>query len=408
MQEAKFRKSKKVAHLADVPMFSIFVDADIVHRIPHKETFINNITEGCKAARKRITKMGFPAMKTNIVIKDLAKRKNQNTGGGVAGYAQRKGNYMAIDGKYTAENNHEELVDIIVHEWAHLWMFNNSKGFKKAIMDYYQLLKGYSDEGEKPSKWDEPESYTDHANYGYKQEDAVWTHVNKQFYNLIKWRWAELAGGAFPDPDDMWDSTVDSWEDFENKARGNIYSMLHKVYGILLDNDSPPPPEIDKMADKYIMPALPEVEKYLNKKLENFKYDVKDAVEETGRPPHEVAHELMYNDDLADLGMGTTDENYQKIYNVIGRIYPRVDLPERFTYSADQVIQARKRKFAHKHEDFAGKRFNKTREDAARLVRWSRAYGMSNDDELWATGIEHFMKLPKDHKAKIMQLMTTR
>lgn len=39
-------------------------------------------------------------------------------------------------------------------------------------------------------------------------------------------------------------------------------------------------------------------------------------------------------------------------------------------------------------------------------IQWSRSYGMKNIDELWATGIDAFSKLPKEHQKRIIQLMS--
>jgi hypothetical protein len=55
--------------------------------------------------------------------------------------------------------------------------------------------------------------------------------------------------------------------------------------------------------------------------------------------------------------------------------------------------------------NLSGEKYNQIREVAKDLVKWSGSYGMSNDDELWATGVEDFLKLPKYHRQKIIQLM---
>jgi hypothetical protein len=39
------------------------------------------------------------------------------------------------------------------------------------------------------------------------------------------------------------------------------------------------------------------------------------------------------------------------------------------------------------------------------INNWPNEYGMSNNDELWATGIEHFSKLPPEHRKTIIKLM---
>ena len=48
---------------------------------------------------------------------------------------------------------------------------------------------------------------------------------------------------------------------------------------------------------------------------------------------------------------------------------------------------------------------DKIRKQLLPLVKWSRDYGLSNEDELWATGVEDFVKLPMEHKKAILDLM---
>jgi hypothetical protein len=40
------------------------------------------------------------------------------------------------------------------------------------------------------------------------------------------------------------------------------------------------------------------------------------------------------------------------------------------------------------------------------VAKWANEYGMSNDQELWATAIEHFFKLPMNHRKTIIKLIT--
>jgi hypothetical protein len=64
-----------------------------------------------------------------------------------------------------------------------------------------------------------------------------------------------------------------------------------------------------------------------------------------------------------------------------------------------------KRDEADSYKNFSGKSKQYIRDVAKDLVKWSDSYGMSNDDELWATGVEDFLKLPRYHRQKIIQLM---
>jgi hypothetical protein len=134
LQEAIFRKSKYVEHLADFPMFSIFISKEILDKpnTPYNMEFFNDIkdeiAETCADARNQITKIGFPKMHVNVVIKEL-----ENKHAGLA-YHSRK--YIVIDLKRLLRF---DIISarILVHEWAHTWMFNNSKQFKLAVNAFY-------------------------------------------------------------------------------------------------------------------------------------------------------------------------------------------------------------------------------------------------------------------------------
>jgi len=142
LREARFRESKRVVHLYDLPMFSIFVKQDLLNDPNFIEEEINtlaNTKRVCnmfREARNIITKLGFPSMHANVLFEDLSKDVNVHTNkvGEVGGYAHRQGKYMSLDLSTLTTN-------LIVHEWAHLWMFNNTKSFKKAVREYYNSVK---------------------------------------------------------------------------------------------------------------------------------------------------------------------------------------------------------------------------------------------------------------------------
>lgn len=132
LTEAPFSKSKYITKLAEVPMFSIFVHNNVWNDpnnpVSH-EDFQNAIPQIEKVfaqAKVYINKMGFKSMHANVVINDIINDIAVTTGTkGVAGYAHKQRKYMQIDTSQLMNFN-AFTVDIIVHEWAHLWMFNNS------------------------------------------------------------------------------------------------------------------------------------------------------------------------------------------------------------------------------------------------------------------------------------------
>ena len=137
LKEAIFRKSKYVEHLADFPMFSVFVSKEILDKpnTPYNMEFFKDIkdeiAETCADARNQITKIGFPKMHVNVVIKEL-----ENNYVGLASTSRK---YIKINLEHLLRFNYISS-RILVHEWSHAWMFNNSKQFKKAVNDFYKNI----------------------------------------------------------------------------------------------------------------------------------------------------------------------------------------------------------------------------------------------------------------------------
>lgn len=74
-------------------------------------------------------------MHANVVFKNITE-DNWVAGGKSGGFAYRNGKYMVVSINFL--NDQSTLTYVLVHEWAHLWMFNNSKQFKSAVMDFYK------------------------------------------------------------------------------------------------------------------------------------------------------------------------------------------------------------------------------------------------------------------------------
>lgn len=151
LNEAKFKNSSKYHHMFDVPMFSIFIsqefeETDLKAKMKFRKTienmeyYFNTIKDIFAKARNEIHRLGFPSIHANVVFANLSSNTNKITGkiGDVAGYATSGQKFITIDIKYMIDFN--QCVKIIVHEWAHLWMFNKSKAFKNAVLEEYKSL----------------------------------------------------------------------------------------------------------------------------------------------------------------------------------------------------------------------------------------------------------------------------
>ena len=148
IQEGVFRKSTKLMHKMDVPMFSIFLEKE---QGDFGDDFLwSDVAEAFKMAKKRINKMGFPSMHVNVVFKDYPE-KESHVGGKAHGNPEASPKYKKLKSislskkfLYGLDNNYKatmrKLISTIVHEWAHVWMFNNGEAFRNAIKQYHEAL----------------------------------------------------------------------------------------------------------------------------------------------------------------------------------------------------------------------------------------------------------------------------
>lgn len=437
LEESRFRDRKNQIHLMDVPMFSIFIDKDLAQTESTKlESYKNILKRACAQARNKINKLGFSSMHANLVIRDLSGDVNKNTGGGVAAYAHRKGKYMSISKEMIKYG--EYLVDTIVHEWAHLWMYNNSKSFKLAVKEYYNLLKDYYIETEprKPSNRDKntilaawTDTFPKSINYlvsgdnmrlseylmqrnkitikdfkrlphlftmrGTASKDITVTDNNNRSKTIpkgeriyvikihagwligtgdielfIEWEGPIINLGVLENPEEAFERAL-----AKTKARSSgdkispvrdlkpeIYSSIRGAYS--------------KIAQKLGIPE--ENEDFVSKASEiiwkKFSAWLKNPI-----PMKSPYDELWLNNPHNPEGFSLT----------------KTLTSEFFKHSKDE----------RENINYSGEKYNNIRQLASALVRWVTEYGMSNDDELWATAIEYYKKLPKDHQRKIMELM---
>jgi hypothetical protein len=455
LSEARFRQSKKVKHIADLPMFSLFIDNDILDNENADKLSDSDVQSAFKEARNKISKMGFPAMHANVVFKDLSKEVNQNTGGGVGGEAHRKGKYMSIGIKYISDP--EYFVKVIIHEWAHLWMFNNSKGFKKAVKEYYNDILNSN----KPKlQYAETELPYEDRSLVFKQLQDIWIPmIERLFSDEVKNDWqanqyilnynhltindaeylphlSQLRGISkqnFSDVsvgDEIYlDKVNNGWLIGSVKNINNINRSRREInipFDQLLSYVDIAPEEIERRFNEIKKPYRPvsaielrkQVAKYVANRIEqalsntmtklriyNYTPDIyknfKDAALKILLP-----NVLKYLRNIVKkprLGDGL----YNKFW-----LTPASNANITYTKEFGKILldsqNNKKREELNQFSNLSGKDKSSYREQMKDLVNWADSYGMSNDDELWATGIEEFLKLPPIHRKNIVRLMATR
>jgi len=172
LTEGPVSSSNEILHLINVPMFSIYIDKNIFLADKYRNNpvvgtiksfcqnkfgkpegwkivassfnmmFSKSLKEVCNISKKQINTMGFSSMHANIIIKDLG-GEDENIQGVKLGLAYENKHFMNLNFNYIIpmlSHDIRKASSVITHEWAHLWMFQNSKAFKQTVKDLYNDL----------------------------------------------------------------------------------------------------------------------------------------------------------------------------------------------------------------------------------------------------------------------------
>lgn len=446
----EFKKSPKHMHLYDLPMFSIYVNSEHKSSFFQNMPYIDDFKKAFADARNTIIKMGFSSMHVNVLFNDLSAEVNQNTGkeGDVGGYAHRKGKSMSINIK--GLNHIDYLGKLIVHEWAHLWMYNNSAGFKKAVKHFYRQLVNdvkphlHSPVAEIPdelrrnvdtqlfTKWipmvkglfEQSKVINDLNEYivAYNHitiNDAQYLPRGIIIYGISKKSFDNVNVGDKIYLLKVWDGWV-----MGNGGNRNYNREVKIPFDQLQSYLEGTPEEIEQKLNQakiYTSRSDKEKKDYV---IQYLKRNIRDTLELSLR-------DIVGNVARDDLENSSTfiDASVKlllpKLLKYLKQIIRKPNLGEKVydKYWADPahkagisftqemqkiVLKIHNRKESEKINqlsDFSGREYNNLREQVRKLVDWSDAYGMSNDHEIWATGVEDFIKLPPQYKKEIMSLM---
>lgn len=450
LTEATFRKSKQVKHLFDLPMFSVFahkeLNDELVNSLNTPE--IKNIF---KRARNTIAKMGFTSMHSNVMFRDLSDRVNINTGGKVGGFAHITGKYMTLDPKVFF-NNTEYAHDIIVHEWAHLYMFNNSKGFNNAVKEFYNQLLSKGKLNTTPKL--EPKLPETFESQVFKQLSNVWVPMierlfttsgrgdwqvdkyieayNKLSINDVEYlpHLATIHGkskrkfGNVDIGDNVYaDKFGGGWflgnANKQRSSRSEIQIPFDELLNYLdisvqeaeTQFNQVRIPKLNKIElKKYVYQYIEkQIERALEQSMKNLNYQYKYKIENS-KEFINTAASILLPPVLKYL------RNIVKIPNLGYKVYDKVwsnpangkvSYMKEISKNILNIINTETELNFKNTKNLSGEQYNDVRKAINNLVDWVDEYGMSNDDEIWATGIQYFFKLNPQHRKSIIKLMTT-
>lgn len=456
--EAKFSKSRKVHLLTTLPMFTVYVYAEDLNKINNLPRVEQLMRKACNLARNQIIKIGFPSMHANILIKDLSKETNKVTGihGGVGGYAVQSSKYMIIDRRLLKDPEH--LVQAITHEWAHLWMFNNSHGFRTAVKQYYtNLINDNRANLQLPS---EELSGVDKIKVdqllqkhwmpqirGLFDKKSILQYPNLTEY-ILNYNTIDTDSAEFLPHGTMIFLTASI--PFKDVIKGDkIYAIKHHSGWILGSEKNRhssnrlnreiiiPFAELPQYVSENPEEIMDEITRFIRHYLSNSNLNIQQELIHHLRnqiisPIHYALRDLGIRDiskynfsDFVNNAIEILLPNFETYLQDIVET-PQLTIDVYSTYWAkpshlhrisfkrtieDALAKEQQRQYENRREtltDLQGKDYELFRNQMKSLVNWANAYGMSNDSEMWATGIEFFMDLPKQHRTAILKLMDTK
>lgn len=463
--EGKIAGSVKVSKYLSAPMFTVLVknsvDKDELQKLskPRFEKALIN-------ARHQIHELGFPSMHSYIIIDDLSGHVNKNTGkrGDVAGYAYKSKKIIEVNLgtllRYQTLDMQNETIKLVVHEWAHNWMYNQSKEFKASIKRFYrELLRNVQQtDFVKNSdfttwKYQNNKIYLDVIGYFKNKLSSLLDErtikeypVNiyiSQKYGLNKDTIQYFTGGInIKAKLKTQILATDSWGNSEIVKPGEIV-VLSKYHEFIIDYYPPDDPNHrygmvlydkvlkDKPLETWVetiggsdiyaafentlniynqhQPEYPIKQKILELFRDIFvglcnKYNL-PKIEEYNKLIEQYSEYVfkryidILNDPNFKYGMhDSQSQKYEKLW-VLNDYKP--DGVSLGNFILEQIYNQQHTTF-HKQRNLSGKEFEALRQILQKIYSWVNSYGMSNEDELWATAIEGFFDLPKKYQKKII------
>jgi len=397
--EAKFRESPTVEHLYDVPMFSVFRSRDISGMY---NRVIKDTRPVLASARNDLMKIGFPAMHANVVF-DKLDMVNQHTGGKTGAYAVVKGGYMVIGLKRQTK---EALKATIMHEWAHLWMFNNSAGFTEAVKAYYkQILQRAGERVESEADSADYHNITDAFT-----DDEIYTLIVKTVTTMCANVYAMAILMRVEEEDEFFKVTEDNLKDEISRMIQHIVTtslkMVQKYFSSKDISFVPDEAVSDRAAKRLEDYITPIVLNKVNRSIDDDIYDLEDNFEDI----NELVKYLDNNETENNSMFKLKGKSYNNLYNMFTEIDPS-DFTSKVFKELYTAINLSKVKSG---EDLSGKDYNELRGKLSKLLSWTEEvnykdeYSLSDEDELWAVGVEQFFNLKPQYRREILKLMSAR
>lgn len=487
-----FKKDKNHVHIMDVPMFSIYIHKDLLKntniasrdfdiltyslfviadknfpgQIPAdwqtnqlndkpKDPYLLKVEKELKnkfsKAKDQINDIGFSSAHANVLINDID----------AAGMASYSGNII-LNIKYM---NNPYIIPTIVHEWAHLYMFNKSAQFKNAVKTLYKdILTKSKDKFKDPSI--NPFDIVKPEKLSRSEEDVIlkyWTGIIKNIPFVISdlTETKVLMFSKHPFTFNLYHHLPHLIQ-FKGNLKDNTTLSTYNYDSISLPKDSPvyilkgstgwiigiyknnkryeivcKPNELENYVVGTNTPSiLPDIQNAISSYIKNIPPQEYSEISEKLHDYMKSSFKQMMSNIFAYIP-STSDLQTIKDYTdkyILPRVYDMINDPNTSTLTdKDQLynylwvqnphkpndtsivkyiesnihkdIQLKNLKQDLDKPDFTGPSFEKHRQILQKLSSWINEYGMSNNLELWSTAVEYFFQLPKNYKKDILKLM---
>jgi len=498
-----FKKNKNHIHVMDVPMFSVYIHANLIEHtdpsqykfsstiyslfhianknfpgqlpknwpnVPNQDakdilsiTFPEEIEKELKSklakSKIQINNIGFPSAHSNILIDkfDIVSGKILP-----AGKASIKG-YMMLNVDYI---DNDDIINVITHEWAHLYMFNRSAQFKNAVNTLYKdILSKAKDKFKDPSV--NPFDIVKPEKLSHTQENTIlkyWSGIIANIPPIIS-HLPETITRIFSKH--LFDynhyNNLPHLIQFDGKLKDNTYlSDLYNntipfpkgsqvyilkgttgwIIGTYQNNKRYEivckPTELDNyVTGTNTTSIIPDIQNAISTYIKNkpIQYKIPNNIHNhiqssftqmminafSYTPSKSELQTIKdYTDEyiiprvydmLNDPDMSTNLSNRDKIYDYlwVKNPYKPLDISI-LKYIQNDIykhILIKNLKQDLDKPDFTGQDFEKHRTVLQKLSNWINSYGLSNNLELWSTAIEYFFSLPNNYKKNILKLMYT-
>lgn len=355
LSEAGFSSKPGYQPLLKLPKFTV-LKSDFVGDIPPKT--LSLLESALLESRNKIANMGFPSMHCFVLITNI-EIANPTTGKskGVTALALKYSQHIELDYGFVLRANKEKLVNNIVHEWGHLWMFNRSKQFKASVEELYRELLSSG----KQKMLQDPEpirNAVENETKNSRETDRFLNKISSSVQNVI-------------DSNDEIQSFIKS----KGKQKSISSDTEKEIFDSIWNNF-----EKYDIADKESMKYVKMVSKLVFRQLKATK-------------PSDI------------MQLKSNSWEYLWLFND----FKGSELPTLTSIFNQKRLSGRTQQYYNKYSSKLSLPEGETlRNLISILEEWPTSYGILNQEELWATAMEKFDRLPENYKQKIIGLMQYR